>query len=97
MGKSSRRSRASKCKQELSLEKRTTLTTSLLASLTENGITFSGEPEGMRVIMADMRRYKEEGERLETTWSLPTAGGKLFVILPRYEEEEPMLRYSPSR
>ena len=94
MGKPSRRTRAAQSKKELTLDMRNDLTKSILATLAQNGITFASEPEGMAHILSDIRKYKEGGGRLEAKWGLPIAGGNLSAVLPRYQEEEPMLKYS---
>ena len=97
MGKQSRKQKsATPTKYVNSITDRENLTRVLLSKLAEHQLTVVSAKE-LRALLPKIKEYVDFGERSEIEIDITSLGCRLYVLLPKYVAEQPVMRLEPLR
>jgi len=95
MGKQSRRSKqTSSPKQCVSGTARIEMTKIVLSKLAEQQLTAGSIPQ-LKGLLQFLKDYERFGERSEISIDMTDVGCSLYVLLPKYVVEQPVIRLNP--
>ena len=97
MGKQSRKQKsAAPTKHVTSIKDRENLTRVLLSKLAEHQLTV-GSAKELRSLLPKIKEYVDFGERSEIEFDITSLGCRLYILLPKYVAEQPVIRLEPLR